>query len=352
MPACRRTRRGARSPFACARQLLDLADDEVALDAAQAVHEQRSVEVIHLVLKRACEQPGALHAQVRPVSIEPAYDDLGGTNDGRVEPGNAQAAPVLELDALDRFDLRVDDNHQPVGIAPDRQVDDEQPQRLADLRRGQPDARGCVHGFDHVVDQAIELRGEHLDLPGPVVQRGLSVLQDRANHQLQMAFDHPRARRAVVRFFVAVQFATSSMTESPPNFSMTASASTMATIASPTTAAAGTAQTSLRSIVAGLSVIVARSTERSGFISVEIGFMYAVTRRSSPLVTPPSRPPALLVGRATPSGEAGPMTISSCTREPGSAATAGPRPIPTALIAGIDISACASRPSSFRSHCT
>ena len=30
----------------------------------------------------------------------------------------------------------------------------------------------------------------------------------------------------------------------------------------------------------------------SGFISVEIGFIYAVTRRSSPLVIPPSRPPA------------------------------------------------------------
>ena len=37
--------------------------------------------------------------------------------------------------------------------------------------------------------------------------------------------------------------------------------------------AAGTAQTSLRSIAAGLTSIVVRSTERSGFISVEIGFM-------------------------------------------------------------------------------
>ena len=124
-------------------------------------------------------------------------------------------------------------------------------------------------------------------------------------------------------------------------------------MASPTTAAAGTAQTSLRSTVAGLSVIVVRSTERSGFISVEMGFMYPVTRTSSPLVTPPSRPPALLVGRATPAGApGGPGTISSCTREPGTVATAGPRPMPTALIAGIDINACASRPSSFRSHCT
>ena len=60
---------------------------------------------------------------------------------------------------------------------------------------------------------------------------------------------------------------------SPPNFSMTASATTSATIASATTAAAGTAHTSLRSTVAGLSVIVARSTDRSGFISVAIGFM-------------------------------------------------------------------------------
>ena len=44
--------------------------------------------------------------------------------------------------------------------------------------------------------------------------------------------------------------------------------------------------------------------------------------------------------------------ISSCTREPGMVDTAGPRPMPTALIAGIDIKACARRPSSFRSHCT
>ena len=92
----------------------------------------------------------------------------------------------------------------------------------------------------------------------------------------------------------------SSAIESPPNFSSSASARTSATIASPTTAAAGTAQTSLRSIAAGDSVMVVRSTERSGFISVEIGFMQAVTRMSSPLVTPPSRPPALFVGRATP----------------------------------------------------
>ncbi len=53
-------------------------------------------------------------------------------------------------------------------------------------------------------------------------------------------------------------------------------------------------------MAAGASSSVVRSTERSGFISVEIGFMKAVTRSSSPLVTPPSRPPARLVGRRMP----------------------------------------------------
>ena len=61
--------------------------------------------------------------------------------------------------------------------------------------------------------------------------------------------------------------------ESPPNFSRNASPSTNDTIASPTTAAAGTAHTSLRSMAAGASVSVFRSTDLRGFISVAIGFM-------------------------------------------------------------------------------
>ena len=44
-------------------------------------------------------------------------------------------------------------------------------------------------------------------------------------------------------------------------------------MASPTTPAAVTAQVSLRSMAAGLTSSVFRSTERSGFISVAIGFM-------------------------------------------------------------------------------
>src|SRR5204863_10006318 len=124
----------------------------------------------------------------------------------------------------------------------------------------------------------------------------------RVAHSLALVRVHVREKRARMAASADDIARSRAVIESPPKRSSRASARTKATIASPTTAAAGTAQTSLRSMAAGASVIVDRSTERSGFISVEIGFMYAMTRTSSPLVTPPSRPPALLVGRATPTG--------------------------------------------------
>src|SRR5215204_6125214 len=134
---------------------------------------------------------------------------------------------------------------------------------------------------------------ERGDRRGGHVKRTLTVSEDRPDHSVR-ARNRARvaaATEAIARVISAI--------ESPPNFSINASARTNATIASPTTAAAGTAQTSLRSMAAAASSMVTRSTERRGFIKVEMGFIQAETRRSSPLVTPPSSPPALLVGRAT-----------------------------------------------------
>src|SRR5213080_3637686 len=73
---------------------------------------------------------------------------------------------------------------------------------------------------------------------------------------------------------------------SPPNFSRNASASTMAIMASPTTPAAGTAQTSLRSTTASTASFVARSTDLSGVRRVERGFIAARTTTGCPFVTP------------------------------------------------------------------
>ena len=75
------------------------------------------------------------------------------------------------------------------------------------------------------------------------------------------------------------------------------------------------------------------------------GFIDALTRSSCPLVTPPSSPPARLVGRRAGTADRGPITppvrgrISSWTCDPLSLAASAPIPMLTALIAGMDISA-------------
>src|SRR5919201_146432 len=76
--------------------------------------------------------------------------------------------------------------------------------------------------------------------------------------------------------------ATKSASESPPNFSRAARASSKATAASATTASASTAATSLRSTSASPASPLSRSTERSGRISVGSGFIAARTTMSSP----------------------------------------------------------------------
>ena len=58
-------RSGRALPSPGALQLLNLADDEVALDPAQAIDEQRAVEVIHLVLKGARQQFASFDGAVR-----------------------------------------------------------------------------------------------------------------------------------------------------------------------------------------------------------------------------------------------------------------------------------------------
>ena len=74
------------------------------------------------------------------------------------------------------------------------------------------------------------------------------------------------------------------------------------------TPAAGTAQTSERWLIAGAASPVATSTVRRAFGMVEIGFIAARTRSTSPVDMPPSVPPDLPDVRSRP---VAPATISS-----------------------------------------
>ena len=86
-----------------------------------------------------------------------------------------------------------------------------------------------------------------------------------------------------------------------------------------------------------------------GLLDREAGVAQFVMRASTVVYEAPARfddrakPPARVFSSS--------RTIGSCTRVPGLWAPSNPRPISTPLIAGTDISAPASLPSSFRSQC-
>src|SRR5262245_51569505 len=85
--ASRKTPRARGSPLSGAGQFLDPPHDEVALDPAQAVDEQRAVEVIDLVLQRPGQQRRALDALFDAVAVEPFDHQPRGRTTVALKPG-------------------------------------------------------------------------------------------------------------------------------------------------------------------------------------------------------------------------------------------------------------------------
>src|SRR6185437_13433920 len=115
-----------------------------------------------------------------------------------------------------------------------------------------------------------------------------------SGHPASCPVTWPPSRSARYRRYPS-RFRRTSLRESPPNFSSAESARTKAAIASAMTPMAGTAVTSLRSTVEAALWRVFISTDPRGRISVLMGFMATRSTSGSPVVMPPSRPPALLV---------------------------------------------------------
>src|SRR5262245_20056327 len=84
---------------------MNLADDDVALDAAKAIDEQHAVEMIDFVLQRASQQPGPVDRSRAAVAVQATHDHARGTGNRRIEARQAQAAFLFELHpvAFDKF---------------------------------------------------------------------------------------------------------------------------------------------------------------------------------------------------------------------------------------------------------
>ena len=123
----------------------DLAQEQVALERAYAKDEEDAVEMIDLVLEGARQQlfaidlkPLAVHILARTRTF--AARDTFSRISGRLrQPSSSFCLPSL----VD--DFGIDENDLVFRIFLEAEVDDREPFRNADLRRGQPDAMGRVH---------------------------------------------------------------------------------------------------------------------------------------------------------------------------------------------------------------
>ena len=150
--------------------------------------------MVDLVLEAHAEQPVGRQGLRSTLLVEIAHGDVLGTRDLGIDVGNRQAAFLVDGEALaPGDDLGIDQRDGPALVAV-RHIDDGEAPGLADLRRGEADAGGLVHGGIHRRQQGadgVELaRG---DGTGPGTQGG--VRRDQDFQQLgvgRFGFGHAR----------------------------------------------------------------------------------------------------------------------------------------------------------------
>ena len=163
----------ARSAARSRLELLHPAADELALQAGEVVHEHRAVQVIGLVLQRDREQPVAPRARTacrgsrarapRPSRRAPRPRPRRGW---RGSPRCRSISPSSRtISGFTRWRSRWPSCRGEVSITTRRLLH-------GDLRRGEPDAVGGVHGLGHVVE-------EPTDVVVDAVHGERAFLQDR-----------------------------------------------------------------------------------------------------------------------------------------------------------------------------
>src|SRR5918992_694601 len=147
MPAAERAigRRSGALSTPRALGLGQFAQDERALERRQVIGEQDAVEMIHLVLQTARQQPVGIDLPLQALAVEVAYADLACAGDF---PKLLRQAETALLGDVARFgapdQLWVDDEERcPRALL--AEIGDQDPLEDPDLRCRQADARRRVH---------------------------------------------------------------------------------------------------------------------------------------------------------------------------------------------------------------
>ena len=140
-----------------------------------------------LMHEGARQQFFACSLEVLAVGVLGAHGNALGTRDLFPELGKAQAAFAAALFPLDADDHGVYQHQFCLGVFFERDIDDGETLRDADLRRRQAYAVRRVHGLEHVLDQLAQLFIEDGDDFRRFLQNRVAIFDDGIDHQEQLS---------------------------------------------------------------------------------------------------------------------------------------------------------------------
>ena len=141
--------------------MFQLAADAIALELGEIIDVQLAVEMVDLVLDTLRQQPLAGELEGLAFSVQRLDGGLAVPLDLVVMPRHRQAALLDQLGGLGGNDLGIDHHNRRIFLG--RAVHDGESQRDTDLGGCQSNARGVVHGLEHVVDQCLQVVVELFD---------------------------------------------------------------------------------------------------------------------------------------------------------------------------------------------
>ena len=164
---------------------IQLLANALALEIGEIVDEQLAFEMVHLVLQAHGRETIEVDLEDLALHVLGAGADGGGTLHLVENAGNRQATFLGNPLAFTRQNLRVAE-HLRVRLSLGN-IHNDQSLMEVDLGGGQPDARGCVHGLEHVLDLPGQSGIEHLDRLGPGAKTGVRVLKNlQARHDVPL----------------------------------------------------------------------------------------------------------------------------------------------------------------------
>ena len=125
-----------------------------------------------------------IESKLRTVYILGAYNYSLGPFDFEVDTGKAEAAFFAGLFSFGDFNDRIDENDSVLRFFLRAAIHYEEALQHSNLRSRQAHARSTVHGFEHVIDQSVELSIEYLNLGGPLGQDGVTVFHNIQDHRV------------------------------------------------------------------------------------------------------------------------------------------------------------------------